>query len=342
MPPEIRTPAELAAAVETAEDARALLARPSAAMIRAVALRADHLRFTRPKESVGVAAAAVGALARSRAGAATHSLAWAAYGSALRAMTRFDEAEAALMWAARLAGTEMAKIDVARRLATLRATEGRRDEARAILPSFLERARRMGPRVYGEELVAAGAILVEIHDFARAAELTKEALRYLPASGDLLHLSAVGNLCRCRLELASGSSDLREVVRLARETESLTGDDYTRSKFLWLRARLQHRLGDGEAALATLLAVRPEIEASAKPLDHAALLVDVAHFQLELGEEEKANRSALESFPLLGRFKERPEVYQAIRTLQRAAESRSLSTEILTAVRSDLSAAGAF
>ncbi len=51
--------------------------------------------------------------------------------------------------------------------------------------------------------------------------------------------------------------------------------------------------------------------------------------------------AALESFPLLGQLKERPEAYQAIRTLQRAAESRSLSAELLTAVRSDLSAAGA-
>ncbi len=88
--------------------------------------------------------------------------------------------------------------------------------------------------------------------------------------------------------------------------------------------------------------MRPEIEVSAKPLDQAALLVDVAYFQLELGEKDKANRSALESFPLLGQLKARPEVYQAIRTLQRAAESRSLSAEILTAVRSDLSAAGGF
>ncbi len=342
MPPEIRTPAELAAAVETAEDARALLARPSAAMIRAVALRADHLRFTRPKESVGVAAAAVSALARSRAGAATHSLAWAAYGSALRAMTRFDEAEAALMWGARLAGTEMAKIDVARRLATLRATEGRRDEARAILPSFLERARRIGGAVYGKELLDAGAILGEIRDFRRAAALTEEALAYLPPTGDSNHLAAVFNLCRCRLEIAASRSDLKVVERLALKAESLIGDDYTRSKYHWLRARLQHRLGDGEAALATLLAVRPEIEASAKPLDQAALLVDVAYFQLELGEEDLANRSALESFPLLGQLKDRPEVFQAIRTLQRAAENRTLSAEVLAAVRSDLAAAGAF
>ncbi len=341
MSSEIRAPAELAAAVETAEDARALLARPSPAMIRAVALRADHIRFTRPKESVGVAAAAVSALARSRAGAAIHSLAWAVYGSALRAMIRIDEAEAALMWAARLASNDMAKIDVARRLATLRATEGRSAEARELLPSFLERARRFGGRVYGKELVDAGAILAEIKDLRRAAELTEEALAYLPASGDSTHLSAVANLCHCRLELAAGPAELKEAQRLARETESLIGDDYTRTKFLWLRARLQQRLGNGEAALATLVALRPEIEASCKPLDQALVLVDVAQVQLQLGEAEKARASALESFPLLGRLKERPEAFQAIRTLQRAAENRTLSAEILAAVRSDLVAASA-
>ncbi len=333
---------ELAAAVHSAEDARALLAQPTAAAIRAVALRADRIRFTRPKESVGVAAAAVDALDRTRAGVAIHSLAWAAYGSALRAMTRLGEAEAALMWAARLADTEMAKIDVARRLATLRATEGRAAEARALLPSFLDRARRIGGRVYGKELVDAGAILVVIGDFEQAAGLTEDALAYLQPCGDSTHLSAVGNLCHCRLELAAGPAELREAERLARETESLVGDDYTRIKFLWLRARLQQRLGDGEAALATLKAVRPEIDASGKPLDQALLLVDLAQVHLQLGDAEKARGSALESFPLLGEFKGRPEVFQAIRTLQRAAESRSLTAELLAAVRSDLAAAGAF
>ncbi len=324
-----------------AEEARDLLARPSPAAIRAVAQRADRLRFTHPDKAVGVAAAAVSALGETSASPSTHCLAWAVYGSALRAMTRFEKAQAALLWASRLAGNEMAKIDVARRLATLRATEGRAAEARALLPSFLERARRIGGRVYGEELVAAGAILGEIMDFQGAAEFTQEALHHLPLRGDSIHVSAVYNLCRCRLELAIGSSELIEAERLARETEALIGDDYTRSKFLWLRARLRQRLGHAEEALETLATIRPEIDAAGKPLDRALLLVDMAEIQIELGEIEMARNSALESFPLLGQLKNRPEAYQAIRTFRRAAESRTLNAEILALVRSNLSTASA-
>ncbi len=182
---------------------------------------------------------------------------------------------------------------------------------------------------------------MEIRDFHRAAELTEAAFQYLPPGRDAYYLSAVGNLCRCRLELAADPSELQEAARLAQATESLTGDDYTHTKFLWLRARLQHRLGDREAALVTLKGVRPEIEASGKPLDRAALLVDLAEVHLELGKPENACRSALESFPLLGELKTRPDAFQAIRTLQRAAASGSLTAEVLASVRSELSAAGA-
>ncbi len=339
MSSEIESLVERAALIGSAEDAHELLAQPTPAAIRAVAQRADRLRFTHPNQAISVASAAVSALTRTRASASIHCLVWAVYGSAFRAMTRFGEAEAALLWAARIAVTDLEKIDVARRLATLRATQGYADEAREMLPRFLELARRIGGRVYGEELVAAGAILVIVGDFRQAAQLNEEALRYLPPSGDSTHLAAVGNLCHCRLELAAAPSDLREAARLARETESLVGDDYTRSKFLWLRARLQQRLGQGEATLETLKKLRPKIDTAGKPLDRALLLVDLAEVQLELGQAEKARRAALESFSLLRQLKSRPEAYQAIRTFQRAAESGTLQADILESVRAGLSAA---
>ncbi len=93
---EIESLAEQAASVNKAEDARQLLAPPSPGATRAVAQIADPLRFTHPSEAIGVAFAAVCALERTRAVPAIHSLAWAVYGSALRAMTRLEEAQAAL------------------------------------------------------------------------------------------------------------------------------------------------------------------------------------------------------------------------------------------------------
>ncbi len=62
----------------------------------------------------------------------------------------------------------------------------------------------------------------------------------------------------------------------------------------------------------------------------------MADIQLEFGELEKACRLALESFPLLGLLRTRPEAYQALRFMQRAAKSRALDGEILASVRAAL------
>lgn len=70
--------------MSSAEEARDLLATRTPAAIRAVAQRADRLRFTHPEKALGVAAAAVSALGEIPASASTHCLAWAVYGSAMR------------------------------------------------------------------------------------------------------------------------------------------------------------------------------------------------------------------------------------------------------------------
>ena len=94
-----------AAAVDDERSAESLLAQmPSPEVLEAIARRADEIRFAHPERSIGVARAAVRALRHLPAGARRGSLAavsWAIYGSTLRNVARLEEAEAALLTAAR-------------------------------------------------------------------------------------------------------------------------------------------------------------------------------------------------------------------------------------------------
>ncbi len=328
--------AKKVAVVNCGSAARKLLEPPHPAAIRAVALRADRLRLSQPRNALDVATAAVAALGQVSASESLQFRAWAVAGSTLRAAARLEDAAVALMTAARLASSGRARAEVARRVATLRAAQNRPVEARALLPISLDRARRAGGEYYGEELVHAGSALILISDYPQAAAFTEEAFTYLPPNGSLIQQYAVFNLCRCRLELASGPAELTQAVDLARRAQSLAEDDYTSHKILWLRSLLHRRLNDSDAALDALQAARPGIDLLGEPIDRALLLVDLAELHLERGENTNACRVALESFPLLGQLKTRPEAFTAVRILQRAAAERTLDVSVFETVRAGL------
>ncbi len=276
---------------------------------------------------------AVAALHKAKAPSSDRALAWAIHASTLRSLARFDDAEVALKVAARYAASPRALAEVARRLATLRAEQRRKTEARALFPTFLNRARAIGGRVYGQELVNASAILVILDEYAEADEMASKSLDFLPLNGDRFHISAVGNLFRCRIETAGAVDELRHAETLAQQTESMVGDDYVRSKLLWLRGRLAQRFPDPALALRLLEEARPTIEASSKVLDRALLLVDIAVCHLELGSGEKAAEVALESFPVLGQLRKMPTAFTAVRSIMRAAEQKTLDKVALEAGR---------
>ena len=140
--------------ISTAAEARAL--SPSPAVVRGLALRADELRFTRPTQALAVATVALEALEtlperlrRPRLVA----LVWSVLGSTFKVEGDLDGAELALRISGQYVHGDAARLDWMKRLAYLRADQGRRKEAERLVREFtaltadmsvLERARALG------------------------------------------------------------------------------------------------------------------------------------------------------------------------------------------------------
>ncbi len=334
-----------AAAVGDGQEAEALLEREGTPeRIRAVALRAEELRFLSSKRSVGVARAAVRALERISPELLEPSLVsftWSIYGSALRSVARLQEAEAALITAARMVpeGDLEAQAEVARRLASLRADQRRPRHVQALVPISLIWGEQVGGRAYGEELVGAGSILIRIADFAAAAKLTRRSLAYLPANGDPYYLGAIYNLACCHLEIAATDADLEPGLELMREAYGYAeaGTDYE-LRLDWLRGKFLRRQGRLEESLEALETLRIGIEARADGMDQALLMLDLAELHLERGDRQAAQRLALSSFPILKLLRTNPEAYRALQTFHRAAQNQALDSAVIGTVRDRLGA----
>ncbi|MCP3915176.1 MAG: hypothetical protein GY711_06455, partial [bacterium] len=295
-----------ASEVNNGETAKALLAsRLDSATVRAVAIRADELRFEASADALDVAEAALDAFRRlpprlQRPGIGF--LAWAAYGSILRTRARYNESEVALAIAARLAPSSRPQVraDLARRFAYLRSDQGHAEETRRLVASVLAFARRVGGRTLGKELVNAGAILILMRDYQAAVPHLEEALALLPANGDTRHISAVANLARCRLELSSSPAQLAEVTQLTRQVAALTETgSYSELKLRWLDGNLQHRLGHLDAGLALFESARLGIDERGDGYDRALLVLDIAELHLDRRDLVSAQELARSSFGIL-------------------------------------------
>ncbi len=311
-------------------------------MVRAVALRAEELRFLHTERCVGVAEAAIRALGRLRLELRSPSLAaltWAIYGSALRSVGRLEEAEAALIAAARtVPGDDLeVRAEVARRLASLRADQRRCDHVKNLLSICLEWGREAGGRTYGEELVGAGATLVKVKDFTTAAAVTAESLEYLPANGDFYYFSAIYNLAYCHLELASTEAELAPGLELMKEAWTYAeAGTLPELRLHWLRGKYLRRQGRLEESLDAMETARVGIDARSDGMDQALLLLDLAELHLERGDPQAARQLALSCFPTLKLLQAKPEAYGAMQMFRRIAQDEVLDSAVIATVRDRL------
>ena len=328
------------------EAARALLgSNPVPSVVRAVASRADELRFNDPSSAVEVATAALEAqvslptaLRRPRLVALT----WWVFGSCCRAQARFDEAEFALNRASSLLPPfdARSRAEVARRFADLRADQRRGDEARELMAEVLEYWRRTGGRELGKRLCTSGAILIRLGSYLEAARDLEEAMTLLAPNGDRFHLSAVYNLAVCRLELGSSRTELKTAERLLEQAARLVKPgSIVELRWYWINGNLQRRLGRFEASLAQLQTARAGIDQKGNGFDRALLLLDLTELHFERGEPEAAREVALSSFGVMAALRNEPLALQAMKALHRAAQALGLDQAIVRSVRGDLVAA---
>ncbi len=207
--------AQQAACVSSGRSAKALLAEaPAACTVRALACRADELRFGDPPAALEVATAALeaqAALPSAFRRPRLVALAWSVFGSCCRAQARFDEAEFAFNRAGEALPHADARghAEVARRFADLRADQRQGQEAKELMAGVLTYWRRFGGRELGKRLCTSGAILVRLNAYREAAADLEESLTLLAPTGDRFHVAALLNLAVCRVELSSGRSSSR-------------------------------------------------------------------------------------------------------------------------------------
>ncbi len=329
--------------VSSGEAARALLrTNLHPAIVRALACRADDLRFEDPRAALDVATAALEAqaalpseLRRPRLLALT----WWVFGSCCRARAHFDEAEFALNRAIKLLPTTdvRGRTEVARRFAVLRADQRRGDEARELMAGVVAYWRRFGGRELGKRLCTLGAILIRFHEYRRAAEDLEESLSLLAPNGDRFHLSAVYNLAVCRIELSSSQAEIRAASRLvARAASMVKPGTIVEPRWYWLSGRLLQRRGQLEQSLKQLETARAGIDKASDGFDRALFLLDLTDLHLERGAPEAAREVALSSFGVMASLRNEPLALRAIQALHRAAQTLSLDRATIRSVRRDL------
>ena len=333
-------PIHAAGRIVDGETARALLkANPQPSVVRAVACRADELRFLDLSAALEVATAALeaqAALPTSLRRPRLVALTWWVYGSICRARADFDEAEFSLNRAAELIppSDKRTRVGVARRFADLRADQRRGEEARDLMTDVLAYWRRIGGREYGKRLCTAGSILVRLGACREAAINLEEALRLLRPNGDRFHLSAVFNLAVCRLELISSRSEIQIAQRLAAQAaEFIEPGTNPELRWRWLAGRLLQSLGRLDESLKELEAVRTDIDQRSNRFDRALFLLDLTELHLERGDPKAAREVALSSFGVMTALRNEPEALRAMKALHRAAQALSLDRATVRSVR---------
>ncbi len=332
-----------AARVSDGQTAKFLLSESlSPALVRAVACRADELRFEDSAAALEIATAALEAqailpshLRRPRLLALT----WSVFGTCCRARARFNQAEYAYNRAASLlpSSDTRGRAEVARRFADLRAEQRRGAEARELMAGVLAYWRRFGGRELGKRLCTSGAILMRLQDYRQAAMDLEESLTLLVPNGDRFYISAVGNLAFCRVELSSSRSELRAAERLVSETARyVKPGTMPELRWRWLDGKLLWRMGRLEEGLSKLDNVRTDIDRRGTGYDRALLLLDLTDLHLERGDPEAAREVALSSFGVMAALRNEPEALRAMQGLHRAAQALSLDRATVRTVRRTL------
>lgn len=345
MKPTRRKTLDRAAALKSSRVAKELLSAEllSPALVRAVALRLDELRFLDPREALAVAETLLESLPRLEPRRASlEALAWSVYGSVCKANALHDEAEIALAIAARMAPRSNVRLraDIARRLAYLRAEQRRAREARRLIGPAVEFAGRLGGLEFGRALVDRSAVLMGIGDFAAAAQDLEQAFALIPANGDRYYLAAVVNLARCRLELGSSPVELHEVVELTiAAARFIEPGSHPETRHRWLVGLLLGRLGRYTESLAALAQAHEELCGRGHDFDRALIILDIAELHIERGEPESAREVAISSFGILSALRSEPDAFRAVKTLYRAALELSLDLPTIRSVRKALLAA---
>ena len=176
-----------------------------------------------------------------------------------------------------------------------------------------------------------------IKDYKGAEGYLRESLKLLPMNGDKHHLSAVGNLAHCRLEVSCSPNELVEVMELTSQAAHLIEvGSYHELRLRWLVGRLLHRLGRFDEGLELLESARRGIDERGDGYDRALVVLDIAALHLDRGDAASAQELARSSFAVLSALRQDDPAYKAMQIFYRAGVALALDLATVQSVRQRL------
>lgn len=298
-------------------------------------------RFTDPQEGVQLAEVAV-AIAESLApesyGAALlqdfKARAWAFFGNAKRVLTDFRAADHALQVAeshlARGTGDRLEKARLLDLKASLRNSQGRREEAIALLNRVIGIYQRSQQKhLLGRALLNKGHVFIGAGDFETAIALLRQGLALTDAEREAkLVLTAQHNLAYALNELGQPDEALALVNR-ARPHYLEFGDSVLLVRLRFLEGKIALGLDQLAEAEKTFREVRQALIERGMAYDAALASLDLAEICIREGRAAEVRRIAEEMVPIFQSRELHREAIAALIMFQKAVEAESVTVSLI-------------
>ena len=276
---------------------------------------------------------------------------FAVLGGAYRAVARFAEAEASYRSAARHADrgpiSPIVRANLEKRLAKLRAAQGRESESVRLLDGAIASYREFGDQItYADALVTKGCVLVDLHRFSEAVPYLSQALvlakgkRRTSKMAERIVTSATHNLAAAVVENCT-PENLSAALPLVIEAKRYQGrcrNSIAKEKLTWVEARIHARFGCGRTAERRLLSARKKLFELGAPFEGALVGMELSLLYLRWHEWPKLEAMALGTFEEFKVLSSHKEATASLRLWVEGAEKRSLTRESIRMIQATIEA----
>ncbi len=243
-------------------------------------------------------------------------MAWTILGGAFRACSDYNAAEEPYRKARRFATSvlvsDLVRTDMERRLSTLRACQGRSDDALELATAAVAKFRKIDGAPLGDALIAMGFVLWDGRQHFSDRDATAEAIEAfgeaLALAGDAktpaskrVHTTACKNLAMAICDSGSGVYSAREALEYIWEARKLLTQDRCAARYRldWVEALIWNRIGCHAKAEKLYRKALEGFEALTMPWELALVGLDLAallHLCGELYELETIARETYQRF----------------------------------------------
>ncbi len=309
--------------------------------------------FRSPAEGLGLAQLAVEIAEGAAIAVPSDSLlsdlrgrSWTFLGNALRAVSRFTDADEAFAKAKRYlalgTGDPLEVAKLAESAGQLRMMQRRLPEATRLLNRAIKLYLAVGDRhLAGGVIVTKALVLSRQGDDDGAMRLLRQSLEMIdPARDPRLHLAARHNLTSSLVRQGHFHEAATHVQALRHGHHDL-GDAVSLIRLRMTEGAIAAGLGDPDQAIRIYEEVRQQFVEHIMVMDVALVTLDLASVYLRLGRTQDTKRLAAEALPLFRSLGIHREAIAAFLVFQQAAEREAATLELVTEVAAYLRASRA-